>query len=167
VVPPDQQYVCVAPASVWFTKQLPAAKWMELIDRIPRDHQVFLIGGPRDAPLCQEIRERTRHPRVEIKAGELTLMESAALISRARMTFTNDSAPLHLASAMNAPVTAAFCSTIPGFGFGPLSDVSHIVETERDMPCRPCGLHGKKACEQGHFLCGDIDVKKMVAASRL
>ena len=43
-------------------------------------------------------------------------------MSRAGMNYVNDSAPLHFASAMNAPVTAVYCSTIPGFGFGPLSD---------------------------------------------
>ena len=50
------------------------------------------------------------------------------LIKDAWMNFTNDSAPLHLASAMNAPVTVIYCSTVPRFGFGPLSDDSKIVE---------------------------------------
>ena len=76
------------------------------------------------------------------------MMEAAA------MNYVNDSAPLHFASAMNAPVTAIFCSTIPEFGYTPLSDISHIVETSEKLPCRPCGLHGKKACPEGHFKCG-------------
>ena len=81
------------------------------------------------------------------------------------MTFTNDSAPLHFASAVNAPVTAIFCSTIPEFGFGPLSDVAHTIETEEKLLCRPCGLHGKKACPQGHFKCADIEIEKIIAVS--
>jgi ADP-heptose:LPS heptosyltransferase len=40
----------------------------------------------------------------------------------AKMNYVNDSGPLHLASAMNAPITAFFCSTVPEFGFGPLSE---------------------------------------------
>ena len=68
--------------------------------------------------------------------------------------FVNDSGALHLASAVNAPVTAVFCSTVPRFGFGPLSDDSVVVETHENLPCRPCGLVGKPFCPQGHFRCG-------------
>ena len=70
------------------------------------------------------------------------------------MNYVNDSAPLHIASAMNAPVTAYFCSTKPSFGFGPLSDNKTIVEVKEKLECRPCGLHGKKKCPEDHFDCG-------------
>jgi hypothetical protein len=69
------------------------------------------------------------------------------------MNFVNDSAPLHMASAMNANVTAIFCSTVPDFGFGPLSDHAKVVETSVRLSCRPCGLHGYDACPKGHFKC--------------
>jgi heptosyltransferase-2 len=51
-------------------------------------------------------------------------------------------------------VTAIFCSTIPAFGYTPLSDRSFIVETKEHLSCRPCGIHGRKACPEGHFKCG-------------
>jgi len=146
-------YYCVAPASVWFTKQFPADKWIEMIDQINHDHPVYLLGSPSDLDLCAEIREKTIHENVRILAGELTFLQSAALMKGARMNFVNDSAPLHIASAVNAPVTAIFCSTIPEFGFGPLSDHSRVIETKESLECRPCGLHGKKACPKGHFKC--------------
>lgn len=69
------------------------------------------------------------------------------------MNYVNDSAPMHFASAVNAPVTAVYCSTLPSFGFGPLSDKRFIVEVKEPLPCRPCGLHGRKACPLGHFKC--------------
>ena len=71
----------------------------------------------------------------------------------ATMSYVNDSAPLHIASAMNAPVTAIFCSTVPAFGFGPLRANGHVVETKEELDCRPCGLHGHRACPKGHFKC--------------
>ena len=71
----------------------------------------------------------------------------------AAMNYTNDSAPLHFASAMDATVTAIFCSTVPAFGFYPLSSKSFIVETNEKLTCRPCSLHGLKACPLGHFKC--------------
>lgn len=69
------------------------------------------------------------------------------------MNYVNDSAPMHLCSAVNAPVTAIYCSTIPEFGFGPLSDNSHILQTKEKLSCRPCGLHGFKSCPEKHFKC--------------
>ncbi|MEO7530917.1 MAG: glycosyltransferase family 9 protein, partial [Sediminibacterium sp.] len=71
----------------------------------------------------------------------------------ALMNYVNDSAPMHFASSVNAPVAAVYCSTIPAFGFGPLSDTSHIIEVSQPLSCRPCGLHGKKACPLQHFHC--------------
>jgi heptosyltransferase-2 len=87
-------------------------------------------------------------------AGRLSFLASAALQKRAVLNYVNDSAPMHFASAVNAPVAAIYCSTIPAFGYGPLSDTQFIVETLEPLPCKPCGLHGKRACPQGHFNCG-------------
>jgi heptosyltransferase-2 len=146
-------YSCFAPASVWFTKQLPEEKWIELIRKRSTDEQIVLLGGPDDQSLCQKIIDQAG-VKAHNLAGKLNLLESAALMANAKMNFVNDSGPLHLASAMNAPVTAFFCSTIPAFGFGPLSENSTIVETEEKLTCRPCGLHGHKSCPEGHFKCG-------------
>ena len=146
-------YFCMAPASVWFTKQLPKEKWVELIHKRDHDGTIFLLGGTGDIALCEEIRMETNSENVINLAGKLNLMESAALIKDAKMNYVNDSGPLHIASAMNAPVTAFFCSTVPSFGFGPLSDNSSIVQVN-NLDCRPCGLHGHNACPKGHFKCG-------------
>ena len=83
-------------------------------------------------------------------------------MQHAAMNYVNDSAPLHIASAMNAPVRVIFCSTVPAFGFGPLNANGRIVERLEPLYCRPCGLHGYKACPEGHFKCAlDIDVARI------
>jgi heptosyltransferase-2 len=86
-------------------------------------------------------------------SGELGFLASAALQQKAVLNYVNDSAPMHFCSAVNAPVVAIYCSTIPAFGFGPLSTHCFIVETQEQLACRPCGLHGKKQCPLGHFNC--------------
>lgn len=158
IVKTDKSYLTIAPASIWFTKQYPKDKWVQLINRLPEEQVIYLLGGKADIPLCESIKNRTTHKDVVIKAGQLNLLQSAALMKNAVMNYVNDSAPLHLASAMNAPVTAFFCSTVPEFGFGPLSDQSIILQTHHQLDCRPCGLHGKKACPQGHFKCSEINI---------
>jgi len=147
-------FVVMAPASVWFTKQLPLKKWVEIIQNQSANVKTCLIGAPSDEHLINQIINDAGTENCVNLAGKLSLLQSAALIGRAKRTFVNDSAPLHLASAMNAPVIAFFCSTVPAFGFGPLSDDSKIAEVEEKLSCRPCGLHGYKACPKGHFDCG-------------
>ena len=158
----EAPYVCIAPTSVWFTKQWPEKKWVELMDNLPRGLQVYLLGGPGDAEACQRIADASVHRRTRVMAGELSYLRSAALMSGARMNFVNDSAPLHFASAMDAPVTAVFCSTIPAFGFGPRGKFGKVVETELALDCKPCGLHGHAACPKGHFKCAEIKVERLL-----
>jgi len=146
-------YVCVAPSSVWFTKQWPKENFIQLVTELSKKHRVFLLGAKSDFELCEEVIGVNSSMSTNL-CGKLNFLESAALMRDAAMNFVNDSAPMHFASAMNAPTTAFFCSTIPEFGFGPLSERSRIVESSENLACRPCGLHGKKACPLGHFECG-------------
>lgn len=155
IVPQDKKYVCLAPTSVWFTKQFPQHKWIELINQLPEKYLIFLLGGPSDAGACDQIATAVKHSRVVNLAGKLNFLESAALMQGAMMNYVNDSAPMHFASAVDAPVTAIFCSTVPRFGFTPLSQIHHIVETQQPLSCRPCGLHGRRQCPEGHFACAE------------
>lgn len=148
----SEDYITVSPASIWFTKQFPASQWIEFLERIS-SVRIFLLGGPSDKSMCDQISSGLQGQLVTSLAGQLSLLQSAALMSKARMNYVNDSAPLHLASATNAPVTAVFCSTVPDFGFGPLSDKSFVVQTLEKLDCRPCGLHGYRSCPKGHFKC--------------
>ena len=146
-------FICIAPASLWFTKQYPVEKWIEFIKGLDEKYKIYLLGSASDQAVCQQIMNTTMRDGTECLAGKLTLLQTAALMKDAVMNFVNDSAPLHLASAVNAPVTAIFCSTVTDFGFGPLSDNSAVVETRLSLPCRPCGLHGYRECPEKHFKC--------------
>lgn len=152
----DRPYITISPASVWFTKQFPAGQWASFIHALSAAQtppNIYLLGAPGDRELGDSIMAMATTTNIVNLAGELSFLQSAALMKGAVMNFVNDSAPMHFASALNAPVTAVYCSTIPGFGFGPLADDSHVVEIETPLSCRPCGLHGYKACPQGHFNC--------------
>ncbi len=149
----ETPFVCMAPSSVWFTKQLPKEKWIELCNSIPKQLTIYLLGGAGDKVLCEEIKNKSAHTTIQILAGELTLLESCELMKHARMNYVNDSGPLHLASSVNAPTTAFFCSTVPSYGFYPLSFKSTVIEVS-NLTCKPCGLHGYKQCPKNNFRCG-------------
>ncbi|KIC91475.1 glycosyltransferase family 9 protein [Flavihumibacter sp. ZG627] len=149
----SEPYIVIAPASVWFTKQYPVEKWISFIKRLPPGLKIYLIGAPSDQLLAQQIIENVRNPDLVSLCGKLDFLKSAALMKDALMNYVNDSAPMHFASSVNAPLTAIYCSTMPWFGFGPLSENSTIIQTTEQLSCRPCGLHGHKACPEGHFKC--------------
>lgn len=156
-------FITVSPASVWFTKQYPADKWVEFMNLVSPNHIIYLLGAPGDKALAEQIKQASKHPGIVILCGQLSFLQSAALMKHAVMNYVNDSAPMHFASSVNAPVTAVYCSTLPSFGFGPLSDTSFIVEKEEPLYCRPCGLHGRKECPEGHFKCAyDIRIKQLL-----
>lgn len=158
----EKPYICVAPTSVWFTKQFPQEKWIALIHQLSFEGNIYLLGGKDDFAICEAIAQQTNGKVVNL-SGKLSLLQSAALMQGAVLNYVNDSAPLHLASSVNAPVCVIYCSTVTDFGFFPLSDFSQVVEIQEKLYCRPCGLHGHKACPEGHFRCAyNIDTKQLI-----
>jgi heptosyltransferase II len=149
----NQVFYTISPGSLWMTKKFPLNKWVEFVSRVDKDSNIVLLGSKEDHEICDTIMQLSGHKNAINLSGHLSFLESAALMKDAKMNFTNDSAPMHLASSVNAPVTVVYCSTIPGFGFGPLSDQSYIVEVREKLVCRPCGLHGLKSCPEKHFKC--------------
>ncbi len=159
----EKKYIVIAPTSVWFTKQYPANKWVDFIDKLPSDIEVYLIGGPADRLAIADIINKSTNKNVLNLCGKLNILQSAALMQDSEMNYVNDSAPLHISSAMNAPCTAVFCSTTPSFGFGPRSSNSKIIEYRGKLNCKPCGLHGRKECKEGHFDCANgIDTNELL-----
>lgn len=158
------EYLCLAPTSVWFTKQYPTEKWLELLAALPPGLPVYLLGGPPDVVACEQLAQAAGRPGLVNLAGKLSLLASAALMRGAVLNYVNDSAPMHLCSAVDAPVCAIFCSTVPAFGFGPLSTFSRVVEHLGPLACRPCGLHGHARCPLGHFRCArEIETTQLLA----
>ena len=149
----DSPFVCIAPGSVWATKRLPIEKWVELCDRT--NLKIYTIGSSEESKLASEIISKSSNKFIVNLCGELTLLQTASLLKEAKMNYVNDSAPLHLCSAINAECTAFFCSTLPEFGFGPLGEKAIVVQTKEILECRPCGIHGRNTCPKGHFKCGE------------
>ena len=157
-------FVALAPGAIWGTKRWPY--YAALAERLAERAAVVIVGGPEDAPLAAEILAAVRRSGGQAASGcgTLTLRQAAAVLGRAALLVTNDSAPLHLAQAVATPTVAIFGSTIPAFGFGPRGARDQIVELT-DLACRPCSAHGPAACPLGHHRCmRALDVARVWAA---
>jgi heptosyltransferase-2 len=84
-------------------------------------------------------------------AGRTSILETAAVLQLAAALVSNDSAPLHLATAVGTPAVALFGPTVPGFGFYPLGPSDAFLEVPMD--CRPCSLHGDRECRRRERQC--------------
>jgi heptosyltransferase-2 len=153
------RFTVIAPGSVWATKRWPY--YAELASRL--DGLTVIVGGREDVALAQAIVAASGGKAVSA-AGALSLRQSAALIQRANCLVTNDSAPLHLGTAVGTPIVALFGPTVPEFGFGPRRP-GDVVLGHAELSCRPCSRHGPPTCPLGHHRClKELSVESVAGA---
>ena len=146
---PSAPLFALAPGSVWATKRWPG--YAALAAELGQRGTVVTIGSSADRSLAADIGAAAGTSAIDA-TGTLSLLASAELIGRAIVLVTNDSAPQHLASAMNTPTVTVFGPTVAGFGFGPLADRSAVAGID-SLSCRPCDRHGPVSCPLGHWKC--------------
>lgn len=155
--------MAIAPGSVWSTKRWLPERFTEVARFLLQrpGTKVVLMGGETDRALCQAIAEALPEEGLTVAAGQMSLRQSAALLEKCALLLSNDSAPVHLAVAMKTPTVVIFGPTIPAFGFAPWGTDHAVVQ--RELECRPCGIHGGKKCPRGHFRCmKEISAKNVV-----
>ncbi|HEU5042141.1 MAG TPA: glycosyltransferase family 9 protein, partial [Gemmatimonadales bacterium] len=124
---------------------------------------IVVVGGAADAALAAEVAAAAPE-RVHVAAGQLGLRQSAALLARAGILITNDSAPLHLATAVGTRVVALFGPTVPAQGFGPRG-ADDVVLGVQGLSCRPCSGHGPQVCPLVHHRCmRELSVETVLGA---
>jgi heptosyltransferase-2 len=147
-----EKIVGIAPGSVWATKRWLPERFAQVADLLTDELHtgIVLLGSKEDEELCFQISDLMKTKPV-IAAGKMSILQSAALISKCRVIISNDSAPVHMAVAMRTPVVEIYGSTVPQFGFAAYGKNDLIIE--KPLYCRPCGIHGKNKCPEKHFRC--------------
>jgi heptosyltransferase-2 len=94
---------------------------------------VIFFGDAATTPLVKEICQSLPPQAVNL-AGLTSIRELAALISQCTVLLTNDSGPMHIATAVGTPVVALFGSTNASIT-GPYGGGAVI---HKPVPCSPC-----------------------------
>ncbi len=150
---PGTSFILVHPTSRWLFKSWSPDRMAQLLDELSMaGHRLILTAAPapEEMQMLDQIMAQMRHNQVLSLAGQLNLDELAALIERSRLFIGMDSAPMHMAAALNIPTVCLF---------GPSGDMEwgpwmpperrRIITADPERyPCRPCGLAG----------CGDSGV---------
>jgi heptosyltransferase-3 len=141
-----RRFIHLHPGSRWQFKCWTVEAYAALVTGLVEDGWPVVITGAPDAAeqrLVAAIMDRlapAARKKVVDLAGTLSLRELAALTREARAFVGVDSAPMHIAAAMQTPVVALFGPS-GEIEWGPWL-VAHRVVTSVAHPCRPCGNDG-------------------------
>jgi len=155
--------VAIAPGATWATKRWAPERFAAVAEALHADgHGLVLCAGPGDAAAVAAFRAACRAP-IAADLTPLTVEGMAAALARVKLLVSNDSGPVHLASALGTPVLALF---------GPTSTVRWAPAPpgralSLGLPCQPCSNHGGERCPLGHHRClADLPAEAVLAAAR-
>ena len=130
----------------WLTKQWPPAHFAEVARRaqVELNAGLILVGAPEDRPLVDALRTHLDQATVAPLdlCGATTLPQLAALASQLDLFVSNDTGPLHLASAAGAPCVGIYTCTSPT-RTGPYGARSVAVQS-----CVWCAPSYRKTCDR-------------------
>ena len=140
--------------SAWPTKCWPMEYYVKLISRLQTElgvQAVLVGGGKKDTDLGEKICQLSTGHAASL-CGKTSLADLMALMQHLKLFITNDSGPMHIATAFDVPTLAIFGPTTRELGFFPYGEGHRVMEVQ-NLSCRPCALHGGKKCPEGHFKC--------------
>ena len=125
---------------------------VELAQQLLRDESknLVLVGGERERQLCATIAAALPARLVNV-AGQIDLLQTAAILQRSQYAVVNDSGLLHVAEAVGCPVVALFGPTSPRFGYAPQLPSSRLLY--EPPPCSPCSKNGSRPCHRPTHEC--------------
>lgn len=156
----------IVPGARWPNKRWTAEGFAAVAVRLRAEDglEPVLAGEGAEIPETEAVSRLVPGGAVSV-AGRTGIRELAALLAAARVVVANDSGPAHLAAAVGTPVVAIFGPTVEAFGFAPRGE--HVRVVSRDLPCRPCTVHGGRRCPRGRRAClDDLPAAVVLAAVR-
>lgn len=122
-----------------------------------RQSSIAVFGSREELPVCEAVRQRVEAGgwRCLNFAGATTLSEFIELAAACDIFLTNDSGPMHIASALGIPTVAVFGAT-DDEATGPTGDKSRVVREHVD--CSPCLL---RECPIDHRCMAAVSADKV------
>jgi heptosyltransferase-2 len=134
------------PSKVW-----PPARFAEVADKLAQKYafKVLVVSGHKDLALAENVIENMSTLAISL-AGKTSLSQLASILKRASLFISNDSGPVHIASAVGTPVISIFGRNQKGLSpkrWGPVGKKDRVLH--KDIGCIECLAHN---CKKG-FAC--------------
>lgn len=140
-------FLCIGPGARYIKKTYPYFR--KVVELLRMDgHKIVLVGDKMDKLL-------TENWNCVNLCGELSLIDTLAVIKLARVFVGNDSGLLHMARAVGTKAIQIYGGTHPTLGFSLSKDEGIVLL--KGLKCQPCDLHGRGGCRFGTYECLDID----------
>jgi len=156
--------ICLGPSASFDLKCWPKERFLALgLALYDQGYQPLSLGAASD--LEPVYLEEASDGKIINLAGQFSFLQSAAMLKKARLSISNDSAVVHFSEAVGTPSIALFGPTVAQFGYAPFLEQSQIME--RDLGCRPCSRNGKGGCTnpKGRLCMEDITADQVVEAA--
>ncbi|MBB5501618.1 lipopolysaccharide heptosyltransferase II [Paraburkholderia sp. MM5384-R2] len=143
--------IVLHPGATAASRRYPPERFGEVASQLARETgaSVLVTGGASERALVETVM-RTAAPGTRAQlydlSGALTLAELAALLERASVLVSNNSGPVHVASALGTPVVDLYALTNPQHT--PWQTPQRVLY--RDVECRWCY---RSVCPHGHHAC--------------
>lgn len=147
LAPRGGKKILVHPGSRSAHRVWPADRFAAVCDQLQDklQAQIFLVGGPAEQDLLQEIRSHAKSHLVAIERP-LPVGEFAALVTQFSVFLCHDSGPMHVAAAVGTPVVALFGSQNATI-WRPNGDRHTVLQTP--LPCACIGRDAPTPCVKG------------------
>jgi lipopolysaccharide heptosyltransferase II len=157
----DGSWVIVHPGSTAPSRRYPPESFACAARSLAREDGLAVVftGTADEAALIDDIREAMGAPSASL-AGQLSVEDLAAVLSRAPLLISNNTGPVHVAAAVGTPVVDLYALTNPQHT--PWGVPSRVLS--HDVPCKYCY---KSICPEGHHAClRQVRPEAVVAAAR-
>lgn len=137
------QFLLFHPVSRWLFKCLPEKTMADVISYFSRKGYKIVLSASKDPlemQMNRKIAELSGSENILDLSGKTSLKQLGALIELSKLLICVDSVPLHMASALKAPVLALFGPTSEK-NWAPWNNPNARV-FKKDFICRPCYMPG-------------------------
>lgn len=138
-------FIAIHPGASAPSRRWPAEDFGRTADLLAHDHQIVFVGGAGEADLVAAARRVMKRPAAAL-IDTLSLGELGAVIDRATLVLCNNSAPAHIAAALDTPVVVLYALT--NLQHKPWRVPARVLY--HDVPCRNCL---RSTCPEGHHAC--------------
>jgi len=129
--------VAIHPGANWYGRRWSPDRFKDVAEKLSEleNVKVAIVGSPAESLLVRKIADGNALLRVVITKS---LKELTIFLQECDLLVCNDSAPMHIAVAVNTPTVALFGPQEPGF-HGPYGDENIVIRHK--VACSPCVQH--------------------------
>lgn len=138
--------VCLHPGASCVSKRWLGMRFIELADKLVEKYyaKIILIASGSDVKIAEDIAKNIKGEVLNL-AGKTNLSRLAAVLKRSQLFISNDSGPVHIASAVGTPVISIFGRNQAGLSpvrWGPIGKLDRYLH--KDVGCAVCLAHNCK-----------------------